>query len=80
MLQNISNVISNVGTALLENMRAEQEMCLAQVLDTPERKAYAKEQMALRIVETCNKRRKLEMDERKLEKDNVLLMDSSEED
>ena len=78
MLQNISNVISNVGTALLENMRTEQEMHLAQELDTPDRKAYVKEQMALRIAETCNKRHKLEMDSHKLEKDDVLsIMDSN---
>jgi hypothetical protein len=61
-LQNISSVICNVGSALLENMRTEQEFRLAQSLDTPDRKAYAKEQMALRIAETREKRRKLEKD------------------
>jgi hypothetical protein len=61
-LQNMSNVICNVGTALLENMRAEQDMRLAQSLDTPDRKAYAKEQVTLRIAETHEKRRKLDKD------------------
>jgi hypothetical protein len=35
-------------------------MRLAQSLDTPDRKAFAKEQMALRMAETRNKRRRLE--------------------
>jgi hypothetical protein len=52
VLQNISNVIANVGTALLENMKAEQDMRLVQSLDTPDRKMYAKEQLALRMAET----------------------------
>jgi hypothetical protein len=73
LLHNISNVIANVGTALLDNMRAEQDMRLAQALDTPDRKAYAKEQMALRIAETRDKRRKLE-------KDHILSPDSTSED
>ena len=51
VFQNISNVIADVGSALLENMRNEQDMRLAQSLDTPDRKAFAKEQMALRIAE-----------------------------
>lgn len=62
IFQNISNVVSSVGTALLENMRSEQDMRLAQSLDTLDRKAFAKEQMALRIAETRNKRRRLEND------------------
>ncbi len=62
VLQNISNVIANVGSALMENMKAEQDMRLAQTLDTPDRKAFAKEQMALRIAETREKRRRLEVD------------------
>ena len=45
VLQNISNVIANVGTALLENMKAEQDMRFVQSLDTPDRKMYAKEQL-----------------------------------
>ena len=35
VLQNISNVIANVGSALMENMKAEQDMRLVQTLDTP---------------------------------------------
>ena len=62
VLQNISNVIANVGSALMENMKAEQDMRLVQTLDTPDRKAFAKEQMALRIAETREKRRRLEAD------------------
>ena len=80
MLQNISNVISNVGTALLENMHAKQEMHHAQMLDTPDRKAYAKEQMALFITEMRNKQHKLKKDQRKLKKDDVLSMDSNSEE
>ncbi|KAI2490999.1 hypothetical protein MHU86_23567 [Fragilaria crotonensis] len=60
LMQNISEVIANVGTALLENMKAEQDMRMVQSLDTPDRKAYAKEQMALRMAESRDKRRRLE--------------------
>jgi hypothetical protein len=42
VLQNISSVIANVGTAFLENMKAD--MRLVQSPDTPDRKMYAKEQ------------------------------------
>ena len=73
LLHNISNVISNVGTAVLDNMHAEQDMHLAQALDTPDRKVYAKEQMALHIMEMHNK-------QHKLEKDHVLSPDSTSED
>ena len=46
--QNIgSNVIGVIGTALLENMKATQGMRLVQSLDSPDRKMYAKEQLAL---------------------------------
>jgi hypothetical protein len=62
ILQNISNVIANVGSALMENMKTEQDMRLVQTLDTPDRKAFAKEQMALRIAETREKRRRLDAD------------------
>ena len=60
VLQNISSVIANVGTALLENMKSEQDMRLVQSLDTPDRKMYAKEQLALRMAETREKRRRIE--------------------
>jgi hypothetical protein len=60
VFQNISNVVADVGNAILENMRCEQDMRLAQCLDTPDRKAFAKEQMALRIAESRDKRRRLE--------------------
>ena len=60
VLQNISNVIANVGTAVLENMKAEQDMRFLQSLDTPDRKMYAKEQLALRMAETRQKRRRIE--------------------
>ena len=46
VLQNISSVIANVGTAFLENMKAKQDMRLVQSLDTLDRKMYAKEQLA----------------------------------
>ena len=53
VLQNISRLIADVGRALLENMKAEQNMRLVQSLDTPpDRKMYAKEQLALRLAET----------------------------
>ena len=61
VLKNISNVIAIVGSALMENVKAEQVMRLAQTLD-PDRKAFAKEQMALTIAETPEKRRQLEAD------------------
>lgn len=61
VLQNISSVIANVGTALLENMKAEQDMRFVQSLDTPDRKMYAKEQLALRLAETREKRRRIEL-------------------
>ena len=61
VIQNISEVIANVGNAVLENMKAEQDMRLAQSLDTPDRKAFAKEQLALRMAETREKRRRLEV-------------------
>ncbi len=48
VLQNISSVIANVGTALLKNMKAEQDMRLVQSLDTRD-KMYAKEQLALQM-------------------------------
>lgn len=60
VLQNISNVIANVGTAVLENMKAEQDIRFLQSLDTPDRKMYAKEQLALRMAETRQKRRRIE--------------------
>jgi hypothetical protein len=60
VLQNISSVIANVGTALLENIKAEQDMRLVQSLDTPDCKMYAKEQLALRLAETRDKRRRIE--------------------
>ena len=78
VFQNISNVVADVGSALLENMRNEQDMRLAQSLDTPDRKAFAKEQMALRIAESRDKRRRLE-DRMKLldgENNNVLSSES----
>jgi hypothetical protein len=62
VLKNISNVIAIVGSALMENVKAEQVMRLAQTLDTPDRKAFAKEQMALRIAETREKRWRTEVD------------------
>ncbi|KAI2505336.1 hypothetical protein MHU86_9136 [Fragilaria crotonensis] len=62
IMQNISEVIANVGTAMLENMKAEQDMRLIQSLDTPDRKAFAKEQLALRMAETRGKRRRLELE------------------
>jgi hypothetical protein len=43
VLQNISNVIANIGTAVLENMKAEQDMRCLQYLDTPDQKMYVKE-------------------------------------
>ena len=64
VLQNISSVIANVGTAFLENMKAEQDMRLVQSLDTPDRKMYAKEQLALRLAETRDKRRRIEFPNR----------------
>jgi hypothetical protein len=70
VLQNISNVIANVGTALLENMKAEQDMRLVQSLDTPDRKMYAKEQLALRMAETRDKRRRIELGSAKQQQDN----------
>ncbi|KAI2488742.1 hypothetical protein MHU86_25796 [Fragilaria crotonensis] len=57
VFQNISNVVADVGSAFLENMRNEQDMRLAQSLDTPDQKAFAKEQMALRIAESRDMRR-----------------------
>ncbi len=60
VMQNISEVIANVGTAMLENMRAEQDMRLIQSVDTPDMKAFAKEQLALRMAETRGKRRRPE--------------------
>ena len=62
VMQNISEVIANVGTAMSENMRAEQDMRLIHSLDTPDRKAFAKEQLALRMAETRGKRRRLELE------------------
>ncbi|KAI2509349.1 hypothetical protein MHU86_5102 [Fragilaria crotonensis] len=59
VLQNISNVIANVGTAFLENMKAEQDNRSLQSLDTPDRKLYAKEQLALRMAELSQKRRRI---------------------
>ena len=56
VLQNISSVIAQVGTAPLENMKAKQDMRLVQSLDTPDRILYAKEQLALRWAETRDKR------------------------
>ena len=64
VLQNISSVIANVGTAFFENMKAEQDMRLVQSLDTPDRKMYAKEQLALRLAETRDKRRRIEFPNR----------------
>ena len=61
VLQSISNVSANVGRAPMDDMKAEQDMRLAQTLD-PNRKAFAKEQMALTIAETPEKRRQLEAD------------------
>ena len=73
VLQNISNVIANVG--VLENMKAKQDMRLVQSLDTLDRKMYAKEQLALRLAETRDKRRRIEFPNRgssteEQEKDN----------
>ena len=62
-LQSISKVVSNVGNAFLGSMKAELEMWLVQSLDTPDRKAYAKEHMALMNAETRAKRRRLELTE-----------------
>jgi hypothetical protein len=70
VLQNISNVIANVGTALLENMKAEQDMRLVQSLDTPDCKMYAKEQLVLRMAETRDKRRRIELGSAKQQQDN----------
>ena len=60
VLQNILNVIANVGTAVLENMKTEQDMRFLQSLDTPYQKMNAKEQLALRMAETCQKKRRIE--------------------
>ena len=59
VLRNISSLIANVGTALLENMKAEQDMRLVQSLDTLDRKMQAKEQLALQLAETRDKRRRI---------------------
>ncbi|KAI2511321.1 hypothetical protein MHU86_3103 [Fragilaria crotonensis] len=55
----ISSVIAQVGMAPLENMKAKQDMRLVQSRDTPDRKLYAKEQLALRWAETREKRQAL---------------------
>ena len=60
VLQNISNVIANVGTAVLKDMKAEQDMRFLQSLDTPDQKMYAKEQLALQMAETFQERRRIE--------------------
>ena len=71
-IQSISSMLKNVGAALMENMKAEQEMRLVQSLDTPDRKDFARKQMALRmadaeeqtalrIAENRAKRRRLEL-------------------
>jgi hypothetical protein len=52
VLQNISNVIANLGTALLENMKAEQDMRFVQSFESPDCKMYAKEQLASQLAET----------------------------
>ena len=64
VLQNISSAIANVGTALLENMKAEQDMRLVQSLDTRDRKMYAKEQLAHRLAETRAKRCRIDFPNR----------------
>ena len=61
VIRNISEVVSGVGNAILQNMQNEQDMRLAQSLDTPDRKAFVKEQLALRMAESRNKRCRLEM-------------------
>ena len=76
VFQNISNVVSNIGNALLENMRSEQDMRLAQSLNTPDRKAFAKEQMALRIAESQDKRRRLEDTMKLLDENNNMSSES----
>ena len=77
VLQNISSVIAKVGTAFLENMKAEQDMRLVQSLDTPDRKMYAKEQLALRLAETQdNKRRRIEFHNRGSSTEEEQLMDN----
>jgi hypothetical protein len=50
-IQSISSVLKNVGAALMENMKAEQEMRLVQSIDTPDRKDFARKQMALRMAD-----------------------------
>ena len=69
VLQNISIVIANVGTAILKNMKSEQDMRLVQSLDTPDPKMYAKEQLALRLAETRDKRRRIEFNGRQQQED-----------
>ncbi len=61
VLQNISNVIANLGTALLENMKAEQDMRFVQSFESPDCKMYAKEQLASQLAETWDKRRYIEL-------------------
>ena len=80
IMQSISMVVSNVGNAFLESMKAEQEMRLVQSLDTRDTKAYAKEQMSLMIAETRAKRRRLEMTENKDEKSDDSIDKDNEED
>jgi hypothetical protein len=79
VLQNISSVIAQVGTALLENMKAEQDMRLVQSLDTPDRKMYAKEQLALRLAETREKRRRIEFHNTESSTEQEQLMDKNNE-
>jgi hypothetical protein len=41
-------------------MKTEQDMRFLQSLDTPYQKMNAKEQLALRMAETCQKKRRIE--------------------
>ena len=60
LFKNIFNIVADVGGTLLEDMHSEQHMRLAESLDTTDRKAFAKEKIALRIARSRDKRRWLE--------------------
>jgi len=56
----VVGVLEKLSSSVIDYWTREEEAKLIQCIDTPDRKAYAKEQLALRLAEACLKCAKLE--------------------
>jgi len=56
----VVGVLEKLSSSVIDYWKREEEAELIQCLDTPDRKGYAKEQLALHLAKACLKHAKLE--------------------